>query len=224
MQFVVADNGANCIKAIRLMNKVFVPCMAHTLHLAVGKGLAAGIDSVLTKCSKVAEFFHRSAAAKYCLEEKQRSLGLPIEKLIIKCDIRWNSVFNMLQRIVVQQQAVVATLLQLNRRDMFPEADMVTVESLLKVLKPFKEVTEDFSSEKGVTLSLLLPTLISLQSQLQEEEDEEAVISNIKHAMRESLDTRYTEDDTLNFLGISCFLDPRLKVFRKYTLEFHSYV
>lgn len=212
VSFIVSDNAANCIKAIRLMEKKFVPCMGHILHLAVCKGLGAGIDKVMAKCSKVAEYFHRSGSAKYCLEEKQRSLGLANEKLIMKCDTRWNSIYDMLRRIVTQQQAIVAALLQLNRREMFPEADMVTVESLLNVLKPFKDVTDDFSMETGITISLLLPTLISLQKTLDVEFTDEETISAIKSAMRNSLDTRYTDDDVLQVLGISCFLDPRLKV------------
>lgn len=208
---IVSDNGSNCVKAIELMHRQFMPCIGHTLNLVIHAGVKAGMDRVIARCCKLAEYFHRSAIAKYCLEQKQQLLGLPEHKLILRCETRWNSIYAMLQRIIEQQLPIAAALTDLGKKDLMPEVEIKNLQDLVEILRTFKDATEDFSSQSTVTLSCLLPTLVQLKKTLVPCDDDTAVIRDIRAAMLDNLDKRYTNVGIANVLSIATFLDPRLK-------------
>jgi len=49
------------------------------------------------------------------LENKQKQLGVTVQKLVTHCETRWNSTYDMVKRIVDQQQAITAALTELNK-------------------------------------------------------------------------------------------------------------
>jgi hypothetical protein len=190
-----------------------VPCFGHVLNLAIKKGTEYGMDALVARCSKLAEYFHRSAKAAYVLEEKQRLLDMPVLKLIQRCETRWNSVHAMVQRIVRMQPALCAALMQIDnatKRHLMPEVEMEGLEQLLTILEPFSELTQEFSSESKVTISQLMPTLHVLKQLLEPLASDLPQIKEIKAAMKGSLEDRYTLDEH-KLLLCATFLDPRLK-------------
>ena len=80
------------------------------------------------------------------------------------------------------------------------------------MLKPCKELTVTLSSERDVTVSQIMPSLITLKEMfLLEKEGDLDLVKRMKEAMRVDLKTRYNGISTKLLLNVSSFLDPRLK-------------
>ena len=128
------DNASNIIKAVREMGLFNMPCVGHTLNLAVKKSFEIGcIARSLARIHKVVGYFHRSTKASSRLREKQQLLGVKNHHLIKDCVTRWGSTYDMLVRFTEQQQAICAVLLD-NREDcqlMPTDEEMSIVEEMI---------------------------------------------------------------------------------------------
>lgn len=72
----------------------------------------------------------------------------------------------MMGRLLEQQAAVCAAVIELKRMDLLPSGDdLKLVENVIEVLKPFKDITKNVSGEKYTTVSLVKPLLHHLLTQ-----------------------------------------------------------
>lgn len=208
------DNGANVHKSLAdVLQWSYLHCFGHTLNLAVKAGLAVSrISHVQAKCSSIVSFF-RSFKAKYTLTEKQKPLGLPEHTLLQDVCMRWNSTFEMMGRLLEQQAAVCAAVIELKCMDFLPSGDdLKIVENVIEVLKPFKDITETVSGEKYTTVSLVKSLLHHLLTQSLEVKVEDPVcIQHMKSAMKQNLRSRYSLPEVDQLLRVVCFLDPQFK-------------
>ena len=63
MKYIVSDNAKNITKAVTLMKLTQMPCMAHSLQLAINTGIdAANIGGVLAKCRKIVGHYKHSTS------------------------------------------------------------------------------------------------------------------------------------------------------------------
>lgn len=97
----VHDNASNITKAPSLIDRLGIGCLAHAINLAACS--ATSIDQVsllLAKGRKLVGTFKRSTLAANVLKVKQ-SLLLPEKnyKLLQDCPTRWNSSYDMLERL-----------------------------------------------------------------------------------------------------------------------------
>ena len=70
-------------------------------------------------------------------------LQLPQHKLIQDCVTRWGSTLGMLTRLMEQQAAIAAVLMEGKVRHLMPEeAEWAVIELLVDILKPFQWATE----------------------------------------------------------------------------------
>lgn len=152
---VVSDNAANITAAIRLGGWRHVGCFAHQINLVVRKGLGE-ILPIIEKVKKLVEFYKRSTAAKYKLIEVQKQLNIP--ELMLKQDVetRWNSTFQMLDRLIKIKEAVVSATFSLRSDLLINSEEFVSIEQILPILKPFNDITTEMSTEKAVTLSKVI--------------------------------------------------------------------
>lgn len=111
---ITTDNAANYINAVeRHLQVANVPCMAHTINLAVRKGLTVrAIESPINRLKATALHFNKSTTDSYLLESKQRLLGVKPAKLINDCATRWNSTYDMVCRAADQQAPVAAVIME----------------------------------------------------------------------------------------------------------------
>ena len=87
------------------------PCVAHTLQLAVTKGLEVKEISRLTAvCHKLVGHFKQSVRASVALKDKQKQLNVKEHHLVQDVSTRWNSVYLMFERLQEQQWALYAVL------------------------------------------------------------------------------------------------------------------
>ena len=149
------DNGSNFVAAFNSLDWIRVSCFGHNLDLAINKALDLDrVRRAVKKCCSLVELFSRSWKKTRDLKEKQVQLGLEVHKLTGDVATRWGSTYNMVSRIVEQQQAICAVLAE-DRKDwhrMPSENEFSTLESLVEVLKPLSVFTDAFSGENHVTV------------------------------------------------------------------------
>lgn len=208
------DNGSNIIKAVKEMGLFNMPCVGHTLNLAVKKSFEINrVARALARIRKLVGHFHRSNKAASRLREKQQLLGIKDHCLINDCVTRWGSTYDMLVRFTEQQQAICAVLLD-NREDrqlMPTDEEISIVEELIVILKSFREATEIMSGEKYPSLGIVLPLLKKILSTLIPKEGDISLVREVKNTVRTDLESRYQNDQVKRMLRIATFLDPRFK-------------
>ena len=102
------DNSSNFVAGFR---NVWLTCFGHCLDLAFSTCLAlARVQRALGRCRTLVCAFSRSWKKQRNLRAKQALLGLKEQKLIGDVDTRWGSIYDMVKRILQQQQAVSAVL------------------------------------------------------------------------------------------------------------------
>lgn len=153
----VHDNASNIVSANspQMVPWKSAPCFAHTLQLAINDGMRiVGVEEVVQVCNKLVSHFHHSTLASKCLEEKQKSLNLPIHRLIVSCKTRWNSIIDMFERLHSQRQAVSAVLadrrvtkLNEEKKLAIPDSSWQVIEDFIPVLKALKCATTALGTE-----------------------------------------------------------------------------
>lgn len=158
-------------------------------------------------------------------------MQLPEHKLIQYCPTRWNSVFDMFDRILQQRWPVSAVLSDRSLTKLsdarvldLKEETWRIIEDMLKCLESLNLSTEVLSGDKNVSVSFVLPVVYSLiNKHLKVEQDESDIAKQFKTMVSEDLRSRYKhvidiekEEDEVNEkeispLIIACFLDPRHK-------------
>ena len=122
---------------------------------------------------------------------KQEALYIPVKKLKMDVETRWNSTYDMIVSILDNEEAITAVLKadkKYRHLTLTPE-DLTILEEAKEVLKPCKDLTVTLSSEKDVTVSLIVPSLIWLKNMyLMETESDMELIKQMKEAMRKDLD------------------------------------
>ena len=128
-----------------------MPCFSHTLQLAVKVVLKLPeVSRALARCRYLVTHFNRSAKSTYLLKQKQVNLHCKTLALVQDVSTRWKSAYYMAECLLSQQQPVCVTLLELHKGDMMPsDAEFITLELFVKVIKPLVDITEVISAENG---------------------------------------------------------------------------
>lgn len=98
------------------------------------------------------EHFYKSAIATKKLITMQEQLRPNQKALKLKMDVvtRWNITLDMIERICLLQEPLEASLGILhNPVENLSDVEWQTLPEIIKILKPFKELTEEMSSEKS---------------------------------------------------------------------------
>ena len=82
--------------------------------------------------------------------------------------------------------------------------------AIVDLLTPFKECGEALSSEKDVTISLIVPYFNNLREHLSTNTQDLPIIKQMKSKMLQKLNSRYNDNQIRN-LTICTLLDPRHK-------------
>ncbi|KAK6196376.1 hypothetical protein SNE40_001613 [Patella caerulea] len=214
---LVSDNASNMILAGRETG--FTPhvgCFAHTLNLASQKVMKiTAVSKLLARVKRIVTFFRKSTKASTILKDKQVLLGLPKHRLKQDVCTRWNSALDMLDRVLEQQAAIVASLLEkdLRSRDKdintLSEADITLAEDIVKVLTPMKTATTVMSDEQLPTLSILSPLYHQILEDMTPDSNDSPTVKNIKIAINQDLQNRYT--NVMDVFNRASALDPRFK-------------
>ncbi|XP_055615226.1 zinc finger BED domain-containing protein 4-like [Toxorhynchites rutilus septentrionalis] len=158
-EFTPRHTGENIAKWVsdvlpNILNMRQLGCFAHSLSLVVQNAIKNSIQQVVDKCKTIAQFFKKSSHATSKLTEMQEKLGKPTLKLKQDVPTRWNSTFDMLERMMVNKESVISTLALLDpKRCTLDNEDWEIIEPSMDILRTFNEVTVEISAEKSATLS-----------------------------------------------------------------------
>ena len=213
---VVSDNAANILKAVRLLGWRSIPCLAHTINLAAKSGLRVHqVSRILAKSRDLVSYFKRYAYGTSVLHKKQELLQIPVLSLINDVDTRWNSTYDMLERLLGQTAAIHATFtdpaIKKDRLMLFTADEQASAEELLLVLKELKTATTIVCEQRTPSISMVQPVLLKLKRSLVVQEHDSALVKAVKTAALQNLETRYIEDNLVTYLNAASLLDPRYK-------------
>ncbi|XP_063743762.1 E3 SUMO-protein ligase ZBED1-like [Eleginops maclovinus] len=229
----VHDNASNIVLANSQAGLGWdsQPCFAHTLQLATNDGFKLqNINHVVKAANRLVSHFHHSTVATEALKQKQQLQNVPGHKLVQSCRTRWNSIYDMFERLLEQRWAVCAVL---SDRTVTKLPDARTLEladdswtvmgELMPVLHSLKCATTALCGESNVSLSMIYPVVANLLSKhLKEVPEESNKVTNFKKNVATSLKARLAPADTSSarkVAYIASFLDPRHKHLRFTTDE-----
>jgi hypothetical protein len=196
-----------------------ISCAAHALQLC-GLNLIDRFKEVIKKGSKIVQHFNHSNLATSSVSEKQRQLGLNKQKLIQNFPTRWNSTYYMRKRRVCNRNAIVCvladrniTMLNIALKLEMSEHDWLTMDNIIKVLKPLRLATTALCSETDVIISLVLPIVHGLIiNHLKNNDSDTAETNKFKRILKTSLINRFNVGSYFETVyRIASFLDPRSK-------------
>ncbi|CAH0730113.1 unnamed protein product, partial [Brenthis ino] len=142
-----------------------------------------------------------------------------MRELKLKQDVstRWNSTYDMLDRVVKIKDALIATLALVRADLALSLEDWTLIEKALPILKIFYEVTVEVSAEKSVSLSKvivycrLLKRQITYRLSQAEAAQDNSKIYTMLRMLNEQLHRRFNSVEG-NTLYAECdILDPRFK-------------
>ena len=113
----ICDNAPNIVKAIRINEWLRFPCFVHCLNLCVQSGLKiVDMSNVVTKRKQIVTYFKHASLQKQKLAETAKRLSDESNdigqctSLLQECSTRWNSCYEMLNRLVKLKPAILAVL------------------------------------------------------------------------------------------------------------------
>ena len=148
---ITTDSASNIKLACQLLRWRRLSCFGHNLDLAINKGLNdSRIERALSICRKVVAAFSSSWKRQRDLKDTQVQKNLPQKKLKGDVCTRWGSKANMIERIVEQQDAIRVVLGQDRKTShLLPTwQDLDVLQSILKAIEGFKDLTDLLSGEK----------------------------------------------------------------------------
>lgn len=134
---------------------VRMPCFAHTLNLIVKKSLHKIYDIrvVREKSRRLITYFKLSSATKDKLTELKSILGLSCHKQKLEVETRWNSTYEMFQRLHELRSAIVLVISNLKIHfEKLIDVVREVIGKMMPMLKPFLLAMAEMSAEKTVTV------------------------------------------------------------------------
>ena len=190
-----------------------IRCAAHILNLIVG----ILYNSVLMKNSILAvrnaiKDVRGSSKLEYKLKQYAHVNEEPDIKLILDCEIRWNSTFDMLQVALKLRKSLTELASNEISMDSIEDDDWKNVGIVVELLEPFKLATEEICGDDYVLMSRLYPVFIGIKDHLIDCEKKKKY-DPYKSVVQEMI-MKYTEYWLIirPFAIIANGLDPRFKI------------
>ena len=214
IKIAVSDNAANITSAISLnSNWRHMPCLAHGINLIAQSGLL-DIQYIHKKVKSIVEFFKRSTKSYIKLKQTQTQMGQPLLKLIQDVSTRWNSTYDMFQRCIDIKDPLISTIALIGKIENLSPDDFDIMEHYCSIFKPFKEMTVELSSEKGVSISKVIITMqCIIISHKKEKKRSQFTTCHILYAFNygKNAEKRFEGIGEQRLLTEATILDPRFK-------------
>ena len=181
-----------------------VSCFAHSLQLVVHDGLGnlTAARSLIAKCSKLANLIHQSALFRSAYEA-----ALGSGKIVPSSnETRWNSTLRQLQCIANLDQPTLNALLRDTNHEnlILTVKDSSLLQELVQILTPFAEATDLTQGQKMVTISCVVPILLSLNNLLELAVQNTSVYTSFIQSLLASLRGRFSSIySLLGFMPLS---------------------
>lgn len=210
----VSDRGTNMVSSMHNFKNIH--CFAHMMNNTVGK--------IFEKIRDVPEnqqrWAYRMVNAITSIVKYFKSSGLNVLfKPALKSNVstRWNSVFMMLDSVIIHWNKITDILCR--SRKHLADLQLVTLDELILLrnfLEPFKKATDELEASKRPTLFLVYPNYFNILEHLKPSASDPHCIAECK-----TIAQKYWTENVHNFLtkyhGVALFLHPMMKALRMQT-------
>ena len=185
------------------------------LELSSGKVLNdRRVQHGLRVCRSAVAAFSRNWKKQRDLVVAQEQKRLPVCKLKIDVVTRWGSMYDMVERMLEQEDALRSVLSEdRTSTHLVPTwQDHDVLQSIAGALKSLKCMTDALSGESCVTISAVKPLLNHLLEKVLVADDDTDLTKEMKERIKVDLELRYLDSEFDHLLEVSSFLDPRFKL------------
>lgn len=209
---ILRVNAKNMEKAMRDADLPSLPCMAHTLQLAVSEGVLSqrSFSDVIASGRRIVSHFKHSQLAYSRLQSIQKQLGQPIKRLQQDVPTRWNSTLYMLQSLLEQRRALSAYGADYDLPAMFTDSQWTLVENMISLLAPFEELTQQISLSTASAADVI-PSIRALTRLLEKTAETDQDAKTSKATLLEAVQKRFRDIESERLYTIATVLDPRYK-------------
>ncbi|GAA6069381.1 zinc finger BED domain-containing protein DAYSLEEPER-like [Tachysurus ichikawai] len=170
--------------------------------LVIGDGLkeAKFISLAISKASKLTSLLHSSTTFKSRFEAAFGNKSLPVANVT-----RWNSTFKQVQAITGLAYKILAEVCVKDFENvMFTLREWNQLQELSAVLGPFSEATDLTQVEKSVTISMVVPTVLDLNTHLLKMGETRSQCQPLFKALHISLQRRFSGIFVKAKMGMEC--------------------
>ena len=175
---------------------------------------------MITSASHLVAHFRHSSIATAALYKQQEKMNLPRKKLMLHSKTRWNSAFDMLQRLRENRWAVSAVLADpaitkstKGKSLKIANDEWRIINSICPALYPIKLATVMLSADENVSIFIVLPTVAGLLDKSVTPDDDPDEVRLFKEEFQNQLSSRFKLDvadrKSLTILHNATFHDPR---------------
>ncbi|KAJ4939239.1 hypothetical protein JOQ06_028695 [Pogonophryne albipinna] len=165
-------------------------CFAHTLQLVIGDGLKETklINAALAKASRLSSLLHTSTTFKEKFEKEFGQRGIPAS-----VTTHWNSTLKQLKSVLNCDHLRLSTVLEDggHKETVFTAREWNQIGELVDVLQPFGEATDLTQGEKMVTISAVVPSILSLNHHLENQKEKVRYLGGLIRGLQGSLQRRF---------------------------------
>uniref|UniRef100_A0A8C2HU02 HAT C-terminal dimerisation domain-containing protein n=1 Tax=Cyprinus carpio TaxID=7962 RepID=A0A8C2HU02_CYPCA len=164
-------------------------CFTHSLQLVIKDGLkeASGLSGTLSKLSRAANLLHSGTSFKDYFEANFGDATIPTANAT-----RWNSTLKQVKAYVNFDIQMLAYVLDSegHKSLILSQREYAQLKELIEVLDPFLEATNLTQGEKTVTVSVVVPCVLTLHSHLQEIRERVRYCGPLVRALENSMKAR----------------------------------
>ena len=216
IHLVLSDGGANMVKAMKDADLPHTSCFAHSLQLALNDAILSqsSVAELLTLSRKLVGHFRHSSSATSRLHTIQEELGVPNHQLHQDVVTRWNSTYQMLERLLEQKRAVAVYLAECD--DKSSKALSMTKNQwglaarIVAILQPFEQLTREISCDNAC-ISVVLPAVQAILLYLEKDVCDEGIKKTVGELIA-SLTKRFAVFFDNALFTVSAGSDPRFKL------------
>ncbi|KAI1702299.1 zinc finger BED domain-containing protein 4 [Ditylenchus destructor] len=206
VQAFVRDGGMSA--TIRELDMESKWCFAHAVNDGIGK--IGSFNELLENAKKFVRKVRKSRKATEEFEKWQVFFDLPDVTLKKMVQVRWNSIWIMLDSFLKNKAAVQATYLADKSMPYFSEDDWSTMRDLCDVLKPLQEAT-NFVQQRSSSLAQVIPLIKLIERRLITNFPSGGYI-RVREAIVDGIKSRLPDvEDDKNFV-FATILDPYFKM------------
>ena len=215
INWCVTDLDADIVQAVTSLGWNHRSCMAYKLNLAIQNSLHL-CDNILSIVKDIVHYFNSDYEAVQILDANQIKIGIlePMELLDSELT-SWTTEYDMIERFITLQEAIEATMAQTEITFIITNEDWIKAKQLTKLLKPFREATQELSADKYVSASKEIAIVNGLKDVIQELHKRPDCYSSVKEvveSIEKELKERFDGIENDPNLALCTILDPRYKM------------
>ena len=193
---IVHDQGSNMVLTMKLLSDEkgwnTFRCSAHA-----GLSSVSVINRMIGAAKTLVGLFRHNVVASEALKQRQEQMGIPQKKLVQSCHTRWNSIYEMMLRLLEMRLPISAVIMhETVTKSFYLYLDLKTeqlalMEELVEVLKPLMVVTTFLQYEHNSSLFCILRIIHGLDLSLQPTSDYSTSVQQFKERVQQEIRVRW---------------------------------